>query len=59
MAFRAFCAAETQWMLNSKDQRYALDYHRAEVCWSKLGLVVAGKDFEKVQALEKVCREAV
>jgi hypothetical protein len=46
-------------VLDNKNRKYALDYQRAEVCWQKLGLIVEGDDFFKVQHLEQLLRESV
>lgn len=59
LALRAFTAVQTQWVLDNKNRRYALDYQRADICWQKLGLIVEGDDFFKVQHLEQCLRETV
>nr|WP_276309506.1 DUF1799 domain-containing protein [Alteromonas alba] len=59
LALQAIRVSQTQWVLDSKNRKYALDYQRAEVCWQKLGLIVEGDDFFKVQHLEQLLRESV
>lgn len=58
-AFLAFTKVQTQWVLDSKDKKFALDYQRAEIAWQKLGFDIRGDDFSKVQLLERYSRESV
>jgi hypothetical protein len=56
-AFTAFCDVQTQWILNSENKRYALDYTRAKVAWDMLGYQLSNDDFVKIQTLESCYRE--
>jgi hypothetical protein len=58
-AFYAFTHVQSQWVLDSKDRKFALDYQRAEIAWQKLGFDIRGDDFSKVQLLERYSRESV
>lgn len=59
LAFVAFNAAQTQWVLDNKGRKFALNYQNAEIAWQKLNMNVEGDDFRKVQHLERCVRESV
>lgn len=54
----AFCNVATQWVLNSKDKRYGLNYAGCHLCWDSLNIELTASDFQKVQDMEKMTRQA-